>query len=53
MTLFSRAWWIELGIQLLVAVLTTVLGMLTYDRAVAQPRARALREALGRLADRP
>ena len=53
MELFSEGWWIELGIQLLVAVLTTVLGMLTYDRAVAQPRARALRDQVRHLADRP
>ncbi|NLD45217.1 MAG: hypothetical protein GX657_17195 [Chloroflexi bacterium] len=53
MALFSAAWWTELAIQLLVAALTTLLGMLTYDRAVARPRAKALREQVRRLADRP
>ncbi len=53
MDMFGTAWWTELAIQLLVAVLTTVLGMLTYDRAVARPRAQALREQLRRMEDRP
>ena len=53
MELGSATWWTELAIQLLIALLTTVLGMLTYDRAVTRPRALALREALRRLADRP
>lgn len=53
MDLFGHEWWIELGIQLLIAILTTVLGMLTYDRAVARPRLRRLSERWRRRLDRP
>jgi len=52
MELFGAEWWAELAVQLLIAVLTTVLGMLTYDRAVARPRERRLRAHVERLLDR-
>lgn len=49
--MFTSAWWMELGIQVLVAVLTTLVSMLTYDRAVAAPRLRRLRERVERRLD--
>ncbi|NLD74071.1 MAG: hypothetical protein GX649_15325 [Chloroflexi bacterium] len=52
MDLWTTEWWLELAIQLLIAVLTTVLGMLTYDRKVARPKMTALRDRLRRHEDR-
>ena len=52
MELWTNEWWMDLAIQLLIAVLTTVLGMLTYDRAVARPKMRSLAERLRRQEDR-
>ena len=52
-SLFGSEWWAELAIQVLVAVLTTLLGMLTYDRKVVQPRMRSLRMRMERHLDRP
>lgn len=53
MALFGPEWWKELAIQLLIAALTTILGMLTYDRAVVQPRINKLKAAIKRHVDRP
>jgi len=53
MTLFGSEWWAELALQVLIAVLTTVLGMLTYDRTVIQPRIRSLRTRIERHVDHP
>ena len=52
MELFGSEWWTELALQLLVALLTTVLGMLTYDRAVARPAQRRLRREIQAHIDR-
>jgi len=38
MELFTGTWWQELLVQLVIAILTTVVGMLTYEARVAAPR---------------
>ncbi len=52
MELFTGAWWQELLVQLVIAILTTVVGMLTYEARIAAPRDQQRQEEIESLARR-
>ena len=52
MELFTGTWWQELLVQLVIAILTTVVGMLTYESRIAAPRDQQRQEEIESLTRR-
>ena len=52
MELFTGTWWQELLVQLVIAILTTVVGMLTYEARIAAPRNKARQDEIESLTRR-